>query len=431
MREIYIVDIIKRDTILVVAPLLTSAHNKEYRLLNDWILADIDWENFWWRYFEEIFAKVILYDRANNLVEKGLFAMNDELLRIVQEEKPEYVLFWDINEHFILPETLEKIRRNGSKTVIYLGDELTFFEPVSRYLIPCMDYIIIVDDVLTLKKYSKYGATAFFTPHGANPEIFRKPHKTKYKYDVIFVGAKKYDRAEMIDAIKNVGISVQTFGSGWENSKKVSFEELNAICGSAKINLNFTKSQDGRKHLKGRTMETPLTGGFMLTEYIPGLENIFEIGPGKEIDCFETAEECIEKIKYYLAHEEEREAMANRTYERAINNYTCEKVFRKMIDMIESPGDPYRNHRREPIDSTPEENARRLGRKVIYAVVFYLDIGRCLQWKDFMQECEAFIKKYDVKDKKILLMYNTMKYLPYSIGKRVVQYGYNLYYNTK
>ena len=72
---------------------------------------------------------------------------------------------------------------------------------------------------------------------------------------------------------------------------------------------------------------------FALCEYAPGLEHFFEVG--KEIDIFHDKEELLEKVKYYLVHEEEREKIAQKGYERALKDYAVEQAVPKLISTID------------------------------------------------------------------------------------------------
>jgi hypothetical protein len=84
-----------------------------------------------------------------------------------------------------------------------------------------------------------------------------------------------------------------------------------------------------------------LSGGFLLCEYVPGIENYFTID--KEIVCFKNAIEAVEKIKYYLDRELERNAIATAGYERAIKNYSgkiiVNKIFSEILTREQSPAE--------------------------------------------------------------------------------------------
>ena len=63
------------------------------------------------------------------------------------------------------------------------------------------------------------------------------------------------------------------------------------------------------------------------------MENLFEIG--KEIEIFNNKEELLEKVKYYLKHEEERESIARRGYERAKRDYDAKRAVPKLLSTID------------------------------------------------------------------------------------------------
>ena len=81
--------------------------------------------------------------------------------------------------------------------------------------------------------------------------------------------------------------------------------------------------------IKGRNFEIPGCGSFCLTEYADDLESYYEIG--EEIECFSTVKEAPEKIRYYLSHEEAREAIAKAGYERTLREHTYEKRFQEIF----------------------------------------------------------------------------------------------------
>ena len=54
----------------------------------------------------------------------------------------------------------------------------------------------------------------------------------------------------------------------------------------------------------------------MLHERNPDVLELFE--EGKEIECYATVEELVEKIDYYLAHPEERKAIAEAGHRRCV-----------------------------------------------------------------------------------------------------------------
>jgi len=55
------------------------------------------------------------------------------------------------------------------------------------------------------------------------------------------------------------------------------------------------------------------------------LEEFFEIG--KEIVCYTDKEDMVNKIKYYLKHDDERETIRQAGYKRCLQDHTWHKRF--------------------------------------------------------------------------------------------------------
>ncbi len=68
-----------------------------------------------------------------------------------------------------------------------------------------------------------------------------------------------------------------------------------------------------------RVLDVMACGGFLLTEYRPFLEEMFKIG--EELDVFRTQEELQDKAKYYLAHPDQREQIANAGQKRVLSEH--------------------------------------------------------------------------------------------------------------
>ena len=99
----------------------------------------------------------------------------------------------------------------------------------------------------------------------------------------------------------------------------------------SKINLNIS--------LKGIEAGTPLrvmdimgAGGFVMTNYSPETAELFE--EDKEIVMFRTPEELLQKVDYYLNHEEERERIAKAGHEKVMCCYTYEKKIKQLLTWI-------------------------------------------------------------------------------------------------
>jgi spore maturation protein CgeB len=97
----------------------------------------------------------------------------------------------------------------------------------------------------------------------------------------------------------------------------------------SKINLGFStcgathESEERIVQVRLRDFEVPMSGGFYLVEYMEELEEFFDIG--KEIVCYADPQDLVDKIRYYLEHEDQREEIRKAGYERAVRNHTWHK----------------------------------------------------------------------------------------------------------
>lgn len=84
--------------------------------------------------------------------------------------------------------------------------------------------------------------------------------------------------------------------------------EMNRVLRRGRIVINATTDVQSGEAGNMRTFETTGSGSFMLTQDSPTVAQYFE--PGKEVETFRSAAELIEKVYFYLAHPDKREAIA-------------------------------------------------------------------------------------------------------------------------
>ena len=112
---------------------------------------------------------------------------------------------------------------------------------------------------------------------------------------------------------------------------QVGFEERMKIFYSSKINLNVTL-RSIESGVPARIFDVMSAGGFALSNWQPEIPDLFE--EGREIVTFKTPEEMLEKIDYYLTHEEERQEIAANGYRKVRECYTFEHQLKKIIAIL-------------------------------------------------------------------------------------------------
>ncbi len=306
--------------------------------------------------------KVIYFPFDEVMHEVGKEQMNARLLKTVYEQKPDLCFFVLFNDE-INKETLKEIKeKSGAITYNWYCDDHWRFHNFSKHYAPLFHWVSTTDNG-SLPRYKKAGLTNVIkTQWACSPSLYKR-YDVPYQYDVSFIGQPYGKRPEIIQALKDAGVKVECFGPGWPNGRIFGEAMIKAFCAS-KINLNFARSSGafnlkgiarifinkdsaGKYHMnpigtwldqlrayidrlntyqiKTRNFEVPGSGALLMTDRADNVEEYFV--PGKEIILFTDTADLIEKAKYYLAHDEEREAIRKAGYERTVREHTYANRF--------------------------------------------------------------------------------------------------------
>ncbi len=310
----------------------------------------------------------VVYFPLETLREVGRDRMNEMLLETVRREKPDLCFFMIFTDE-IKKETIEEITKNsGAITYSWFSDDQWRFDNYSKYWAPLFHFISTTDSQAPAK-YKKIGYdNVIKTQWAVNHNVFR-PQNVPLKYDATFIGQVHGNRGQMISAIKNNGVNVECWGNGWPRGRVSQDEMIRLICES-RVNINLTRSSDiltikgiakifinrradnsyhlrspltwwdniksmshkSGTQIKGRNFEIPGCGAFLLTGEADNLEEYYE--DGKEIVIFKDVSDAAEKIKYYLAHDDERLRIARAGYEHTLREHTYEERFKKIFEAM-------------------------------------------------------------------------------------------------
>ena len=240
---------------------------------------------------------------------------------------------------------IEKISDAGIKTANYIMDDPlgiygnTKLENIEEY-----DRFFVFDPFYVRKIRETGYKNAHYIPCATNTELYKeqiKQEKRQFQQDFSFIGTYHKNREDVLVNLKAEDMKI--WGYGWERSEilneKVQKETLNGtknlehtkkICRifnetNVNMNVHFTHS---RESVNIRTFDIPATKSFMLTDYYKEIPNLFR---KNEIATYKDKEELIEKSKYYLENEEERNRISNLGYKRVIKEHT---VYHRMKELI-------------------------------------------------------------------------------------------------
>lgn len=109
------------------------------------------------------------------------------------------------------------------------------------------------------------------------------------------------------------------------------YSEMPYVFANSKINLNITL-RSIKSGIPLRAMDIMGAGGFLLTNFQADFLEHFV--PGEDFVYYESPEDMVEKIEYYLSHEKERKEIARNGHEKVKENHSFEKFFEDVFKIV-------------------------------------------------------------------------------------------------
>jgi hypothetical protein len=166
----------------------------------------------------------------------------------------------------------------------------------------------------------------------------------EFHSEVAFIG--KYARDSHLHATRGALIpavaarfDLKVYGGGWRElgltaaRADVFPEQYRQICRGAAIVLGCDWNHDVAGYFSNRTWFTLGSRGFLLTNYAPGLEEIFE--NHRQLVWYRSVDECLELIEHYRARPDERARIAAEGHAFARAHRTYDDFARDLIDLVE------------------------------------------------------------------------------------------------
>jgi spore maturation protein CgeB len=168
----------------------------------------------------------------------------------------------------------------------------------------------------------------------------------KRDIDIVFVGALHVNKMPLLAKVKkafgrrfvlrglaspkkNLYFNVRHGVAGW--IKPLPFEDYVPMYRRAKIGLNVHNR--GKYTVGGyRLFELPANGAMQISDGGEYLSTFFE--PDREIVGYDTGDELIDHLRYYLAHDAEREEIARAGYRRVLRDHTIALRLHQAGEMI-------------------------------------------------------------------------------------------------
>jgi hypothetical protein len=260
-------------------------------------------------------------------------ALNFALLTEALAIKPDVILV--MKGYFILPETIEALKRIARVVVSFHADDLANPKNTSdamRRSLPLW-HVLFTPRPFSGPELEQQGVQRWeYLPFGYDPELsfpsHAAPAEPGVEDAVVFVGTWDPERVAVLEPLAPKA-PLRIWGNGWERvdagsalvpalrKRQLLGETLRATFTQSGINLALLRKANRDLH-QMRTFEVPACGGFLLTERTSDHQSWFE--EGKEAVFFESPAELEEQIRRYLPDAAARRRIADAGHRRLVED---------------------------------------------------------------------------------------------------------------
>lgn len=225
--------------------------------------------------------------------------------------------------------TLTEFKKLKIKRAVYLTDDP--WNPSHRAAwflnaLPLYSHVFTPRESIVNDLKSIGCGNIHYLPFGYDPALFYpeklplSENRKNYEFDILFVGSADRDRARYIEALIEAGFNLGLYGSFWQRFGKIKRfsrgqadpKTLRLAISNSKVVLCLVRrsNRDGNSM---RTFEIPAIGSCMLTEDTDEHRKIFG-NEGDAVAYFKNISEMIQKARFLIANETERNRLAEKCY---------------------------------------------------------------------------------------------------------------------
>jgi hypothetical protein len=159
-------------------------------------------------------------------------------------------------------------------------------------------------------------------------ETLFKPGNSK-EIEVSFVGTRYPDRNEYLAYLQG---QRSVYISGGQRVHRLTIEGYADILQKSKVTLNFPSKPDGTIQAKCRIYEAMLCRAMLLERDNDAIKRWFT--PMVHYVPFSTPQDMVEKINYYLVHDEEREMIIENAFNKMTTDYSSKKWWSTVFEKL-------------------------------------------------------------------------------------------------
>lgn len=272
------------------------------------------------------------------------------------ELRPDLVLSLDGLEMPL--DQVDAIRAMGIKTAVWLTDD-PYYTDMTLEIARHYDYVFTLE-LNCVEFYRQNGCpNVYYLPFGVFPGHFRPLRdRAADPRSLSFVGSAYWNRVYFFKPIirELMARGLRINGIWWdrlveaesypgrvEQGMWLGPQETAAVYSSSKITINLHRAYDDASVNNNaaliqaaspnpRTFEIAASGTLQLVDVRSDIARFYT--PGVEIETYESAEELISKVDYYLANETQRREIVLRALDRTLREHTYTHRLNEMLTVI-------------------------------------------------------------------------------------------------
>ena len=270
---------------------------------------------------------------------------NQRLLEQTQTFQPD--VLWLVGDNTVIyPETLAAIRQATGCKLIYASgtSPIVFSRPIERAAAALYDLVLVNDYYHGIQWLELGAARMECLPISACDPDFHRPYeltpeeRAAYACDVAFVGTLMPEnlysqRVKALAALREFDLGIWSVHDVPAELRPhlrgpALGEKMLRVLSAAKLTIN-ANGNFMRYGGNMRLFEAAGVGVLQLSDDLPGVREWFT--PGENIVTYSDTADLRAKVAYYLAHDEEREAIARRGREHVYTHHT----YAQRVDALE------------------------------------------------------------------------------------------------
>lgn len=276
---------------------------------------------------------------------------------LAETAKPDLVLVLDAAGRSFPTEQIDRLQNKGIRTAVWFPDD-PYHSDTTAAIAPHYDFVFTLE-ASCVPLYGGLGCQrVYHLPFAVNPNYMRHARVSEmYRNDICFVGSAFWNRVAFFDEIAEylAGKRFKIVGWWWERMRNYSLladkiegvwlspEDTAKHYSGAKIVINLHRSAEDSSHnsnsrnvpassVNPRLFEISSCATLQLVDNRPELPSLYT--PGSDIATFSTSGELVDKIEYYLTHENERREMVKRNLYKTVTEHTYRRRLARMLQIV-------------------------------------------------------------------------------------------------